>query len=161
MTRRRRGRGEGSVYYESDRDRWIGAIVTPDGRRRVTARSKSEAVRKLDVLRAAVRTGHPAPNRNTTVAEMVELWRDRELSARRLAPGTRQRYDWHCRIITAELGGKRLAPVSIVEVEQMLDKMATRGSRTRARDGRSPAIRLGSCERHWCRSLNSLVGASW
>jgi integrase len=131
MTGRRRGRGEGSVYYERDRDRWIGAIVTPDGRRRVTARSKSEAVRRLDAVRVAVRTGHGAPNRNTTVADVVELWRDRELSGRRLAPGTRQRYDWHCRIITTELGSKRVARLTITEVERMLDKMATHGSRTK------------------------------
>ena len=132
MSGRRRSRGEGSVYREVDPrhgERWIGAIVTPEGRRKVTGRTKREALARLDRLRAEVRAGQPAPNRNTTVAEVVELWRERELAGRRLVPGVRERYEWHCRIITTELEGKRVARLTIADVERMLDALAARGSR--------------------------------
>ena len=136
MTGRRRSRGEGSVYREVDPrhgERWIGAIVTPEGRRKVTGRTKREALARLDRLRAEFRAGQPAPNRNTTVAEVVELWRERELAGRRLVPGVRERYEWHCRIITTELEGKRVARLTIADVERMLDALAAQGSR---RDGK-------------------------
>ena len=93
---------------------------------------QARALARLDRLRAEFRAGHSAPNRNTTVAEVVELWRERELAGRRIVPGVRERYEWHCRIITTELGAKRVARLTIAEVERMLDALATRGSR---RDG--------------------------
>ena len=132
MTGRRRARGEGSVYRVVDDkhgERWIGALVTPHGRRKVTARTKTEARVRLDRLRAEVRSGYPAPNRNTTVGEVVELWRERELAGRRLVSGSRERYEWHCRIITTEIGAKRLASLTVTDVELMLDVLAARGSR--------------------------------
>jgi hypothetical protein len=130
---RRRSRGEGSVYREVDArrgERSIGAIVTPEGRRKVTGRTKRETLARLDRLRAQVRSGQPAPNRNTTVTEVVGLWRERELAGRQVVPAVRERYEWHCRIIVTELGGKRVARLTIADVERMLDALAERGSRT-------------------------------
>ena len=44
MARRRAGsraNGEGSVYYEKSRGRWVGAVTLPDGgRRRITGRAR-------------------------------------------------------------------------------------------------------------------------
>ena len=54
------------------------AVAGCAGSRRVAAEN--------DRLRAQVRSGQPAPNRNTTVAEVVGLWRERELAGRRVVP---------------------------------------------------------------------------
>ena len=118
----------------------------------MTARTKREALARLDRLRAEVRAGQPAPNRNTTVAEVVELWRERELAGRRLVPGVRERYEWHCRIITTELEGKRVARLTIADVERMLDALARGGVATTARVGRSHGPRSANSARPRSRS---------
>ena len=47
----RRGRGEGALFYRADRDRWIARVIVDGQPRAVSAKTKTEARRKLDELR--------------------------------------------------------------------------------------------------------------
>ena len=77
----RRSRNEGSVFDDRSRDRWVGTVdlgIDPETgarrRRKVTAPNKTEALAKLDGLRAERKsTGTVAP-RDTTVETVVRGW---------------------------------------------------------------------------------------
>ena len=54
---RRRGNGEGGIYFESSRNRWVGQIDLSDGlggrqRRKVTGRTKTEVATRIREIRA-------------------------------------------------------------------------------------------------------------
>jgi hypothetical protein len=73
----RRGRSEGSVFYDAARGCWVGVLdigrdpETGRRRRKVSAPTKTECKEKLDELREEYRqTGTVAP-RNITVERVV------------------------------------------------------------------------------------------
>ena len=129
---RRRAVGEGSVYYETKRGRWLGAITLPSGQRiRVVAKNRTEARERLDRLRRSADVGQVASDGNATVADAVNLWSARVLAGRRLAPRTRERYERHCGVIADELGRRRLSKLSADDVEAMFDRLAARRPQSR------------------------------
>lgn len=65
----RRARGEGSVYYDADRDRWIGEITVNGRRRRVTGRTQAEAAARLRQL-----DDTPRRQGRYTVGELAQEW---------------------------------------------------------------------------------------
>jgi integrase len=91
MSRSRRGRGEGSVYFVEARNEWVGsASIGVDRetgkRRRITiyARSKTEALQRLADLRA--RTASELTRRRApTLREFIEGWLEREVRPNRRA----------------------------------------------------------------------------
>jgi integrase len=128
---RRRATGEGSVYHETDGDRWIGAITLSNGtRRKVTGRNRTEARQRLDRLRQAVAAGDVAEG-NSRVSDAVDVWATRVLAGRKLAPRTRERYERHCRVITEELGSRRLSKLTADDIEAMLDRQFADGASSR------------------------------
>jgi integrase len=74
----RRGRGEGSVYWDADRGRYVGAVSfsDPDSgrriRRKVSGRTKAEVRDKLDALQSEKRTTGTVARRDTTIGQVVE-----------------------------------------------------------------------------------------
>jgi hypothetical protein len=129
---RRRSVGEGSVYEETKRDRWIGALTLPNGqRKRVVAKNRTEARQKLDRLRRSLELGAVPTDGNATVGHAVDLWAARVLAARRLAPSTRERYARHCTTIKEALGSRRLAKLTADDIEAMLDREAAEGDLSR------------------------------
>jgi len=129
--RPRRDRGTGSVTKDDKRNRWVGTI-TVDGRRiRVYAKTKVEASQKLitatDEAKAAKLL--PAPLEPMTVAELVELFLEREMPNRRrngrpLTTSTIEGYRWGAAIIVEHLGHIQLADLDAETVEEMYDKLA-------------------------------------
>lgn len=77
---KRRGRGEGSVFFDEHAHCWVGQADlgrSPDGRRhrpKVTGRTKREASQKLNDLRSHVSAGFPAGDGNLTVGQWLEHW---------------------------------------------------------------------------------------
>jgi integrase len=75
---RRRGNGEGTIFYEAERHRWVGILDlgTIDGkraRRKVRARTRTEVARQLRELATEQRqTQRPASVR--TVADVLGRW---------------------------------------------------------------------------------------
>ena len=83
---RRRGNGEGGIYFESSRNRWVGQIDLSDGlggrqRRKVTGRTKTEVATRIRAIRAqdiqVRRSGAVA-----TVAQLLERWLSTAAAAR-------------------------------------------------------------------------------
>ena len=75
----RRGHGEESVYFDANTGRWCGVVSlgrTADGRRhrrKVTAKTKGEALAKLRDLRRRLDSGLPAAGR-VTVGVYLDGW---------------------------------------------------------------------------------------
>jgi integrase len=131
MATRRRGHGEGTVYYDKARKRWVGAVTIGGRRRKVIGRDKTEARARLATLLAAKTTGVDVDNRSLTVARCVEafLERDvpnRERNGRPLSPSTIEIYRWTAQIVVAELGAVKVADLTVRDVELMLDRLARR-----------------------------------
>lgn len=76
---KRRGQGEDSIYWDSTKNRYVGAVslgFSPDGkraRRKVTGRTKAEVRDKLRELHQEVESGLK-PKRSYTVSDALDDW---------------------------------------------------------------------------------------
>ena len=76
----RRGRGEGSIYYDDDRDRWSACSTSPSPapgkrtRRKVSAETKTGVRQKLDALRRELADAGYAGPVAGTVGSVVADW---------------------------------------------------------------------------------------
>jgi integrase len=127
----RRARGEGTVYHDDTRDRWVGAVTIGGRRRKVVAHTKTDARARLAGLLAAKTTGAPVDNRSRTVAQAVDSFLERGVpertsNGRPLTPTTVATYRWAADIIVDRLGATRLADLTVHDVEAMLDELAKR-----------------------------------
>lgn len=104
----RRGRGEGSIFYDDERDRWIGVLdVTEPGtrkrtRRKVSAPTKTGARQKLDALRREVADAGSAGPVAGTIGSVVADWVN-HMPARIKDPTSKAIVRRHASRITAEL----------------------------------------------------------
>src|SRR5581483_11189652 len=79
MARKRRGRGEGSVFQRAD-GRWVGSVGLGYGgdgkrkRRTVYGATKQEVVEKLDQLRGDARAGTLPDAGGLTVGQLLDRW---------------------------------------------------------------------------------------
>lgn len=137
MATKRRTNGEGTLYHDVERDRWIGAVTVAGRRRKVTAPTKAEARKRLDLLRHDADAGRPIPDGNTTLADVLERWETRVLPGLDVAPSTRELYSWCCRTLLDELGTARLRSMTVDDVEAAFDRLAS----ARRRTGRLPLSR--------------------
>jgi len=144
MATRRRAVGEGSVFYDKSKDRWVGSLVTPDGRRKVLAVTKNEARTRLDRLRRDVEAGEQAGDGNATVADALDRWQDRVLPSRDLEPATRDVYRWCARMLRTELGSKRLRTLTVDDVETALDRLASPDRKDARPLGRAALVKVRS-----------------
>lgn len=82
---RKRGNGEGSVYFDAKRRRYVAAVTLDfrrDGsqvRRAFVGKTRAEAVAKMDAEVALLRQGLPLPSATETVGGFLEHWRDEVL----------------------------------------------------------------------------------
>lgn len=121
----RRVNGSGSVYRDAARGTWMGEVVLDGKRRRVSAPNKVDCSAKLARLIADDERGVGAIGGNTTVGELLELWRTRELPNRDASPGTLENYGWSLRTVAAEFGKVRLRSLDVERVERGIDHIAT------------------------------------
>jgi integrase len=124
MASRRRAVGEGSVYFDKSKDRWVGSLVTSDGRRKVLARTETEARKRLDKLRWELEERGQIGRGNATVSNALDIWERRVLAGRDLAPSTRRTHEWAVSVLRSELGKKRLRSLTIEDVEKAFDRLA-------------------------------------
>lgn len=130
--RKRRGRGEGSVYQRGD-GMWVTSVslgYTPSGRRRRKAlygRTKAEVLGKL---KAFDPTGAAADG-TLTVGGYLARWVDRAKPT--IEPTSWDGYDQHHRLhIAPRVGHVRLANLTAAHVEDLRDGLLA--------DGVSPAL---------------------
>ena len=129
----RRSPGDGSVFYDAARGCWVGTVDIgrdPEtGRRRrrkVSAPTSSECRAKLDALRDEKRRTGTVGRRDITVETVVRQLLDNPPPSVK-SPISLQVRESHGARIIAAIGKKRLAKLTVVEVEQMLRKMVADG----------------------------------
>ncbi|GAA1208789.1 tyrosine-type recombinase/integrase [Prauserella alba] len=132
MTKRRE-RGEGSLYWDSSRERWIAEVTVgwmSNGKRRTrktSGKTKTEAKEKLRELIRDLDDGLPAESPNYRVADAVEAWLTYGLPGR--SPETVQNYRNLASVhIVPGLGKRRLRDLSAEDVDKWLADVATRVS---------------------------------
>jgi integrase len=111
--------GEGSVYYDSARELWVGQVYLGPGRRpKVTSRSKAEMLKKMRALQVRKDQG-------SVVSPLsVDAWLDTWLTTilpRRVEEGTLETYTrWAADYLRPHLGPIFLADLSLEDVERMM-----------------------------------------
>jgi hypothetical protein len=121
----RRSRGEGALYWDESRQRWMAAVdvgFDPEGKRRrrwVSGRTKTEAKQKLLALRRDQSDGLPTEHRTYTVREAVESWLEHGLTGRDDHTVTNRTILAKTHVIPA-LGSRRLVDLTPEEVDAWL-----------------------------------------
>jgi integrase len=133
----RRARGEGSIFRDDGRDRWIGQVdlgLDPDGRRRrrkVSGRTRAEVARKLRELRRAEERSLDLSRQAPNVAQVARDWFSKSASGRK-APSTlsrlRPRIERH---IVPAIGNIRLDMLRPEHIESWLAQEAAAGKAQR------------------------------
>ena len=137
MTRKRRGRGEGAIYFREDRQLWACTIsLGYDGqgkrkRRTLYGKSKGEVKEKL----AKLQTGAAVLVNPKTVSlqQFLEQWLEDVVRPTR-TPYTYRNYEQVVRRhISAHLGGVRVSGLQAVQVQGLYGAMERAGASARMR----------------------------
>jgi integrase len=121
----RRNRGDGGLYWDESRQRWIGVITVgfdtrgKPRRRKVSAPSKSEANEKLRALLREVELGIDLSQGGITVAEVMRAWLVHGLHGRSEATLAQNRHLAESHIVPL-IGKKRLRELKAHDVDRML-----------------------------------------
>jgi integrase len=126
---KRRGAGEGTIFWNEGRQRWVVLIdvgFTVDGKRQrrfISGRTKTEAKAKLLQARRDLVDGLPAESQSYRVGEAVEAWLENGLIGR--DPSTiKTRRIMAERHILPALGNRRLLDLTTREVDRWLAEKA-------------------------------------
>ncbi|CAN5865336.1 site-specific integrase [soil metagenome] len=119
----RRSHGEGTLYRDATRDRWVGQVWIGGRRRKVTARTKREATAKLGSLVHGDNSERLA-DRKVTVRALLADWTTVHLAGRDLAPSTRTNHAWAAAHLTTQLGHVRVADLDVRAVEAALWRLS-------------------------------------
>lgn len=165
--KRRRGRNEGSLFYDETRARWVGKVIVGYAggrpiRRAVVATTVTEARRKLDALRRRHEDGLPVGDGRLTVGAFLERWVREVLPARGLSPNTVANYRWAVgTYLVPSLGRVMLRELSPEDVEKLLRERAaagmSRNSLNRIRSVLSLALRHAERGGYVARNVAHLV----
>jgi hypothetical protein len=121
----RRNRGDGGLYWDESRERWVGVITVgydtrgKPRRRKVSARTKTEANDKLRALLREVDLGVDLSQGGITVGEVMTAWQALGLHGRSEATVAQNRYLAESHIV-ALIGKKRLRDLRAHDVDRML-----------------------------------------
>jgi integrase len=122
---RRRGAGEGSVYFESATGRWRAAVHLPNGKvKRLSASTQREAAAKLRAFQPSTVTG------SVTLAEFVELWLDglrASVESGDLVESSLENKRYAVQPVVDALGSRQLSAITTGDVQWALRDMADRG----------------------------------
>ncbi len=125
-TGKRRGHGEDSVYFDEDRNRFVGAVslgAGPDGkriRRKVTGKTKQEVRDKLKALHTDIDAAVQTPTRYTVQAA-VDAWLTEGLSGR--SARTVALYRDGVKPLTDKLGAMPLRKLTAANVRSALNSL--------------------------------------
>jgi integrase len=132
-TSKRRGHGEDSIYFDEDRNRYVGAVSLGAGldgkriRRKVSGKTKQEVRDKLKTLHTDLDAGVQTPARYTVQAA-VDVWLAEGLSGR--SARTVTLYRDGVKPVTDKLGATPLRKLTAANVRSALaslsDQLSTR-----------------------------------
>ena len=125
MSRRRRGRGEGSVYRRKDGS-WCGILTvgwSPEGkqlRRYIYRSDKTAVLEALDKLRADLRSGLPIDSPRMNLADFLARWLEDAVRVRVRSSTYRRHQDLVRLYIAPRLGGVPLGRVTPMHIQNLL-----------------------------------------
>ena len=114
----RRSPGDGALFYRADRDRWIGRVTIDGEHRTVSAKTKTEARKELDLLRRAADDGLPLTEGSMTVADLLTVWTDKALPNRALADSAITSHKWAIKILVEEIGSVKVRRLTRIRSKQ-------------------------------------------
>ena len=164
---RRRGRGEGSFYFDNTKELWVGVVdLPPDGtgrrrRKYVRAKRKQDVVAKVTAIKTDLAKGQPLPDERRTTTDYLRWWY-REVLPGSVKDSTAQDYVWVLeKYVIPAIGGHRLVKLTPDHVHAMLRDMEQRGLSPRTRRLTRTILRraLTTAERfgHVTRNVASLT----
>src|SRR3954470_1862283 len=131
---KKRGQGEGALYYSEAKGRWIAVLDLgrgPDGvRRRIKLHgaTRAEARRRLEEAQKAAAAGLQADDQRTTVAEFCAYWLKHGVPASAQSPNTFASIEWAVNShIVPRIGHRRLRELTADDVDKLMRDMATAG----------------------------------
>ncbi len=131
---KKRGQGEGSLYYSEPRQRWVAVLDLgrgPDGvRRRVkmSGKTRAEVRRKLEEAQKAATAGLTWDDQRTTVAEFCAYWLKYGIPAAVQSPNSLSNIEWAVnRHIVPRIGHRRLRELTADDVDKLMRDMASTG----------------------------------
>ena len=129
----KRGNGEGSIRHNPERDRWEGRVSlgrNAEGRlvrKKVTARTRAEVVRRMRDLLDAADDGRETLPRTVTVERFLNDWLDNVLPGS-VATITEDQYRQTVRLyVIPHVGRKQLRTMQPRDVTMMMRRMADDG----------------------------------
>lgn len=150
---RKVGYGEGSLYQETD-GRWRGELRFGPKRRRVSGETRTEALKKLDELRAQHDAGLPIGG-DTRLGAWLDWYLDNVVVEK--SPNTLANYTWAVQHLQP-LAGQRLRDLEVGDVESLLKNLATgepQASPKKGRGGRRKPLGKSSLIR-----IRTVLGAA-
>jgi integrase len=146
-----RDRGEGSVFYEESRSRWV-ALTTPQKdangkalpRKKFTAQTKVEVLKKLREGQRALEENKPLPKARDTVGALLTDWQERGYPMTEGESGNAlAKYEWAIGHLRNGLGGVKLTALSADDIEAFLEDKIDPG------DGSRPLSHASISRLHW------------
>lgn len=108
----KRGNGQGSVFFEKSRSRWIGSWIDDSGKRRKTTGKTREAVESKLAERIAANPEGPP------LAEAAELWLDAHAKTAGLRPSSLGDYRTRiARVIATSLGEQKVSEIELRDLK--------------------------------------------
>jgi integrase len=131
---KKRGQGEGGLYFSESRQRWVGVLDLgrgADGTRRRTkmyGKTRAEVRRKLEEAQKAAAAGLSADDQRTTVAEFCAYWLRHGIPAAAQSPNSIANIEWAVNShIVPRIGHRRLRELTADDVDKLLRDMASAG----------------------------------
>ena len=128
----RRAKGEGSVFWNEDKQRWHGMIdlgYGNDGRRdrkKVSAKTKTEVVKRLAELRRQVDGGVNLLTADQTVGSYIDSWAASLSATSSLRPTTIESYRWLLKkYVTKELRSVPMRKLTPQRIRSWMTELAS------------------------------------
>lgn len=127
----RRPKGDGSVYWDSTRQRWRGYVEVPSptggrSRRYFSGRLKAEVASQVRAARRRTEGGLPVPDARITVARTIDLFLARGLSPQ-LSPKTVEAHTGVLKLVKSRIGGIRLVALVPSDIGKLCADMLAEG----------------------------------
>jgi integrase len=154
MSKKRRGRGEGSISYREDRGLWCARIslgIGPDGklqRKAVYGETKGEVQDKLRKIQESASLGDLGNADRLTLSAFLDSWLEQVKS--QVCPTTYRRYEQHVnRHLKPILGPAKMSQLSPLHVSKLYKEMEKKGDSASERHKVGTALRMAL--KHACR----------
>jgi len=119
--------GDGSIFWDQRRRRWVGIYATGHDasgrriRRKVTGRTKTEARQRLRALQRDAVARQPTPSGAMRLGAFLDRWLDEIVALRVSSPNTLDNYRWAVdRHIKPALGTRRLRELTPDDVDRLI-----------------------------------------